>query len=109
MAKSVCGASDWHRASRVLGPGADLRRSAPATNTFFLCCILQQGPRALSAGQKCAPRSGSPAVRHHCRYPNLVRATPPLCPDVIFGKDSVTGTCTWTIIDDVALVNEVRK
>src|SRR5262249_28106173 len=26
MAKSVCGASDWHRASRVSGPDADLRR-----------------------------------------------------------------------------------
>ena len=33
-------------------------------------------------------RSGSPAVRHHCRYPKLVRAAPPLCPDMIFGKDS---------------------
>jgi hypothetical protein len=30
---------------------------------------------------------GSPAVRRHCRYPNLVRAAPPICPDIIFGKD----------------------
>src|SRR5262249_18570183 len=34
-------------------------------------------------------RSGSAAVRCHCRYPNLVRAAPPLCPDMIFGKDSI--------------------
>ena len=41
VAKCVCRASDWHSASRVPGPGADLRRSAPATNSFFLCCVLQ--------------------------------------------------------------------
>jgi hypothetical protein len=41
VAKSVCRASDWHGASRVPGPGADLRRDAPATNTFFLCGLLQ--------------------------------------------------------------------
>jgi hypothetical protein len=34
-------------------------------------------------------RAGSrgPAVRCHCRHPNLVRAAPPICPDMIFGKD----------------------
>src|SRR5258708_6296507 len=30
VAKSVYGASDWHRASRVPGPDADLWRVAPA-------------------------------------------------------------------------------
>src|SRR5258708_26036587 len=41
VAKSLCGASDWHRASRVPGPGARVWRGAPATNTFFLCGLLQ--------------------------------------------------------------------
>src|SRR5262249_8012548 len=39
--KSVCGASDWHRASGVRGPGAGLWRGAPATNSFFLRGVLQ--------------------------------------------------------------------
>src|SRR5262245_66617417 len=30
LAESVCGASDWHRASRVPRSGADLQRGAPA-------------------------------------------------------------------------------
>jgi hypothetical protein len=41
LAECVCGALDWHGASRVLGPGADLRRGASAANTFFLCGLLQ--------------------------------------------------------------------
>jgi Homeodomain-like domain len=41
VAKSVCGASDWHRASRVPGRDAGVRRGAPATNSFFLRCVLQ--------------------------------------------------------------------
>jgi hypothetical protein len=41
VAKSVCGASDRHRASRVPGPGAGLWRGAPATNSFFLRGVLQ--------------------------------------------------------------------
>ena len=34
VAKSVCGASDWHRASRVPGPDAGLWRGEPAPITF---------------------------------------------------------------------------
>ena len=41
VAKSVDGASDRNHASRVPGPGADLRRGTPAPNTFFLCGLLQ--------------------------------------------------------------------
>ena len=41
VAKSVCRASDWHRAPRVPGPGADLRRGASAANSFFLFGLLQ--------------------------------------------------------------------
>src|SRR5262249_16739307 len=41
MAKSLCGASDWHRASPVARPDADLRRGAPATNSLFLRGVLQ--------------------------------------------------------------------
>jgi isoquinoline 1-oxidoreductase subunit beta len=41
VAKSVCGTSDWHGASRVPGWDVGLRRGAPATNSFFLCGLLQ--------------------------------------------------------------------
>src|SRR5437868_4210283 len=41
VAESVCRASDWHRASRVPGPDADLWRGTPPTGSFFLCCVLQ--------------------------------------------------------------------
>jgi hypothetical protein len=34
----------------------------------------------------CAPRSGSPTDRGHCSHPDLVRAAPPLRPDMIFGR-----------------------
>src|SRR5262249_10899588 len=94
LAKSVRGASDWHRASRVLGPDADLWRIAPAANSFFLCGVLQSGPYALGLGQRHAAGSGSPAVRRHCRHPNLVRLAPPLRPDMIFGKDSQPSSLT---------------
>src|SRR5262249_551939 len=62
-------------------------RIAPAANSFFLCGVLQSGPYALGLGQRHAAGSGSPAVRRHCRHPNLVRLAPPLRPDMIFGKD----------------------
>src|SRR3984893_13230875 len=34
-----------------------------------------------------ASRMGGAAVRYHCCHPDLVRAAPPLRPDIIFGKD----------------------
>src|SRR5262245_17586476 len=43
--------------------------------------------------QRRARRSGSPAVRRHCCYPNLVRTAPPLRPDMIFGKDKTKQWC----------------
>src|SRR5881227_3062525 len=89
VAKSVCGASDWHRASRVPGPGAGLWGGAPATNSFFLCGLLQRGPHTLGAGQGCASRSGSTTDRGHCSHPNLVWAAPPLRSDMIFGKHNL--------------------
>jgi hypothetical protein len=51
-----------------------------------------------------ARRSGSPAVRCHCRYPNLVRAAPPLCPDVIFGNDRRNATYSHHSIPQHVLV-----
>src|SRR5439155_1270873 len=41
VAKWSCRTPDRHRAPRVPGPDADLRRGAPAANPFFLCCVLQ--------------------------------------------------------------------
>src|SRR5262249_3982802 len=86
VAKSVCGASDWHRASGVRRPGAGLWRGAPATNSFFLRGVLQRGPHALGARQGCASRSGSATDRGRCSHPNLVWPASPLRSDIIFAK-----------------------
>jgi len=61
--------------------------AAPAASSCFVCSVLQSRAHALGVGQGCAPGSGGPAVRCHCRYPNLGRAAPPIRPDMIFGKD----------------------
>jgi hypothetical protein len=87
VAKSVCRASDWHSTPRVSGPHAGLWRGTPAANSFFLWGVLQRGSHAPGAEQGCAPGSGGAAVRYHCWHPDLVRAAPPLRPDIIFGKD----------------------
>src|SRR5260221_11667432 len=62
---------------------------APTTGSCFVCGVLQSNAHALGVGQGCAPGSGGPAVRCHCRYPNLGRAAPPIRPDMIFGKDTL--------------------
>src|SRR5207247_4611959 len=87
MAKRLCGTSDWRRAPRVPGPVADLWCGAPAASSRFVCGVLQSNAHALGVGQGCAPGTRGPAVRCHCRHPNLVRAAPPIRPDMIFGKD----------------------
>src|SRR5262245_5245002 len=70
VAKSICGAPDWHRASRVPGPDADLRRGAPATNTFCLRLCITTSLRTHLALGKDAPRSGSATPREglRCRF-----------------------------------------
>jgi hypothetical protein len=88
VAKSVCRASGWHSTPRVSGPHAGLWRGTPAANSFFLSGVLQRGSHAPGAEQGCAPGSGGAAVRYHCCHPDLVRAAPPLRPDIIFGKDT---------------------
>src|SRR4029453_5783848 len=48
-------------------------------------------PHALGTGQGCAPRSDSSTDRGRCSHPNLVWAAPPLCPDIVFGRDTPLG------------------
>jgi hypothetical protein len=43
----------------------------------------------LALRQGCPPGSDSAAFRCHRRHPELGWAAPPLCPDIIFGRDSV--------------------
>ena len=43
----------------------------------------------LALGKGAPAGRGNPTVRRHCRYPNFVRAAPILCPDIIFGKDTL--------------------
>jgi hypothetical protein len=40
VAKWLCGTPDWHRAPRVPGPDADLRRGAPAANSELVHFLL---------------------------------------------------------------------
>ena len=47
-------------------------------------------------------RQPGATLRCHCRHPNLVRAAPPLRPDMIFGKD--TAWAEWVAwITDCAI------
>jgi hypothetical protein len=88
MAKSVCGASDWHRASRVPGPDADLWRGPPEASSFVVRNVLQRGPHAPSPGQRHARGPHCAEVRQHHRHPDPVRIASPLRADMIFGKDT---------------------
>jgi hypothetical protein len=72
----------------VPGPDADLRRTAPAANSFCLCSVLQSGAHALGVTERCAPASSSPTVGCHYRHPNLGRTASSICSDMIFGKDN---------------------
>src|SRR5262249_24029492 len=102
LAKSVCGASDWRRTSRVPRLGADLPRIAPPPNTFLLSFLLEGDRHALGALQGCAARSGSATARGRYSHPHLVRAAPPLRSDMIFGRYKfVSSGCIRLTNDDI--------
>jgi hypothetical protein len=86
-AKWHCGTSDWHTASRVLGPNGHLRRGAPTPNSFRVCRVLQSRTYALGITERCAATASSSAMRDHCRYGYFVRAASSVRADMIFGKD----------------------
>jgi len=48
-----------------------------------------------SLGQRRAPGSGAAAAQYDCSHPDLVRATPPLRPIMIFGKDKSDSGGPW--------------
>lgn len=82
------GAFHRHIAPRVLGSGGDLQRDAPAEYSFRLCGILQSSADALSATERCAVTSSSPTLWPHTCDWDPGWTTRPICPDMIFGKDS---------------------
>jgi len=77
---------DGGRRNREVRLGGQVLRGEGGLINGSLHRILQWGPQALGAGQGCASRSGGPADRCHCSHPNLIRAAPPLRPDIIFGR-----------------------
>ena len=98
-------------ASRVPGPNADLRRGAPAANSFRLCGVLQSSAHAPGITERCAFASSRPTIWRHCRHSDLGRATSSIRPDMIFGKDThpirfASPLCTDMIFgkDTVALL-----
>ena len=85
VAKPVCRASDWHGGRECLDR------------------VLVFGEAHLR--QRRAPGSGSSADRRHCRHPDLVWATPPLRPDMIFGRHSESSHEGMTFIPCSAAYN----
>ena len=74
-------------APRVPGSSGNLRRDAPAANSFRLCGVLQSSAHALGITERCALASSGPTIWRHCRHSDLGGAAPPIRPDMIFGKD----------------------
>src|SRR6476660_6323593 len=87
VAKWDCGTSDRHAAPRVPGPNGHLRRGAPEANSFRLCGVLQSDAHTLGIMERCATGSNRPTDWERCRHSSLGRATSPIRPDIIFGKD----------------------
>ena len=73
---------------RVPGSNADLRRSAPAANSFRLCGVLQSSAYPLGITKRCALAPSSPTIWCHCRNSDLGWAASQIRTDMIFGKDS---------------------
>jgi hypothetical protein len=72
---------------RLLVPGeSHLRRVLASYAAYY-----NQARTHLALGKDAPPGSVGPAVRCHCRRPNLVRVASPIRPDMIFGKDSGYG------------------
>jgi hypothetical protein len=90
----LCRTSDRHTAPRVPGSSGNLRRYAPAANSFRLCGVLQSTAHALGITERCAFSSSSPTIWRHCRHSDPGWIAPPIRPDMIFGKDR--GRCSWS-------------
>jgi hypothetical protein len=75
-----------HRLAKPRMPGIKNVPFLGPVGVMLSSCTMRFAPTWRWA--KTHLRAGSPAVRRHCCHPNLVRAAPPLCPDMISGKDS---------------------
>jgi hypothetical protein len=80
---------------RTLRRECDLRRGAPAANSFRLCGILQSSAHALGIRETCALAPRSPTVCCHCRHSHLGRTASSIRPDMIFGND--TAACALLV------------
>jgi hypothetical protein len=87
VAEWNCGVLHRHAASRVPGPNDDLWRGAPAANSFLLCEI-QSNAHASGFAERFTATTACTTDR---RYSRPSRATSPIRPDMIFGKDTTSG------------------
>jgi hypothetical protein len=71
----------------VPGSNAHLQREPLAASSFRLCGLLQSCAHALGVRERCAFASSSPTLWRHCRLPSPGWTAPPICPDMIFGKN----------------------
>ena len=55
--------------------------------SFTLMRVLQSSADALGFTERCAVASGSSMLWLHCRQSGSGGTAPPICPDIIFGKD----------------------
>src|SRR5271170_7851799 len=108
VAKWLCGTSDRHNTARVSGSCADYRYPAFATHPRFVCGLLQPDTHSPGAPERCAIAPAGPAVWTRRRHPNLVRTTPSICADVIFGTDKRRGECPLWSFASLACFNYVR-
>ena len=88
MAKRRCRTSDWYVTPRVSRSPHCLRRGASEADHFRLCGLLQSSSHALSFTERCTHKTGCPTVRKNHWRPRPDRAASPICPDMIFGRDS---------------------
>jgi hypothetical protein len=70
------------------GPRRCFWRTPLTLRALCLCCLLQSNAPASVAPEGCAIAANDPTNRQHHRHPNPGRITPPIRPDMIFGKDT---------------------
>src|SRR5262249_8259525 len=94
LAERVCGAPDRDIAARLSGSRPYLWRSPFAAGSRHPLGLLQPGAHASAILYVYVPPPTCPAIRLYRRHANPVRPTPPLCEDMIFGRDKgVSSLC----------------
>src|SRR5262249_45583890 len=75
----------WYRSPRLI------RENPLPRSQFVPRRRFPRGSTKNPTTRRCAPRSGSATDRGRCSHPDLVRAAPPLRPDMIFARHRCQG------------------